>query len=118
MKTKVTISLLLIAVFMLSQGCIALHYGTMQNSAALSSNNFSYVKKDLYGTARAQYILFIGGYKREALVNEAKQNMLAINPLEDNQALANITVNFKSSSILFFYGELKCTVTADIVEFK
>ena len=45
--------------------------------------------------------------------------MLASNPLKSNQAFANVTVNFKSA---FYFGlllrKVKCTVTADVVEFK
>jgi hypothetical protein len=45
--------------------------------------------------------------------------MLAENPLKDNQTLANLTVNFKKSLYLgLIYSTVKCTVTADIVEFK
>ncbi len=99
--------------------CSAVHSGIMENSASLSSANFSYAKQNIQGKSQATYILGIGGLAKETLVNEAKQKMLAENPLKDNQTLANLTVNFKKS--LYFgliYSTVKCTVTADIVEFK
>ena len=52
-------------------------------------------------------------------MNTAKERMLEKNPLKDNQTLANVTVNFKKSHYFFVgFGSVKCTVTADIVEFK
>lgn len=56
--------------------------------------------------------------KREAIVDEAKQNMLQNFKLEDGQTLANTTVNFKYSSFLGLIATTKCYVTADIVEFE
>jgi len=99
--------------------CSAVHSGQMENSASLSSANFSYAKQNIAGKSQANYILGIGGLAKETLVNEAKLKMLAENPLKANQTLANITVNFKKSFYLgLIYSTVKCTVTADIVEFK
>ena len=45
--------------------------------------------------------------------------MLVASPLKGNQALVNLTVNFKSSYYLgFLVMTQKCIVTADVVEFK
>lgn len=90
----------------------------MNNSASLSSNNFSYVQKNLQGKAQATYVLGIGGMNREAIVNEAKEKMLENYSLEDGQTLANSTVNFKYSNFLGIVVTYKCYVTADIVEFR
>lgn len=90
----------------------------MLNSTSLSSNNFTYVKMNVQGTSTIKYFLSCGGYKKSTLVNDAKQSLLASNPLQKNQALANITVNWKKTYILsVFYTVVKCIVTADIVEF-
>ena len=99
--------------------CASILGGNLQGSAALNQSNFSYVKKDIKGSSTATYIFGIGGMNRQAIAAEAKENLLKENPLKDNQALANITVNFKASSILgIIYQTTKCTITADIVEFK
>jgi hypothetical protein len=90
----------------------------MENSASLNSANFSYAKQNIIGKSQATYVLGIGGLAKETLVNEAKQNMLTENPLKNNQTLANLTVNLKKSYYLGVYSTVKCTVTADIVEFK
>lgn len=108
---------LTIAIFISS--CAAVHSGYMSNSAALSSANFSYVKQNIKGEATATYVFGIGGLAKETLVDNAKQQMLASTPLKSNQTLANLTVNFKSSFYLgFLYRTVRCTVTADVVEFN
>lgn len=112
----------LILIFVLTSftGC-ALHQGYFMNSAALSSNNFSYITKGLAGSASATYVFGLGGNSRKALVDEAKNNMLsgyAESPLKNNRALVNITVNWKSTFVLPFIVVNQCTVTADLVEFK
>ncbi len=111
------ISLILCATFLLSS-CAAGLTGYMNNSAALSSNNYTYVKRDLQGVSQATYVLGIGGMNREAIVDEAKKNMLENFTLKDGQTLANTTVNFKFSNFLGIVATTKCYVTADIVEFK
>ncbi len=111
-------SIFAITIAIFTSSCVAFHTGSMSNSTALSSANFSYVKTNLKGEASATYVLGIGGF-RETLVNSAKQNMLQNNNLRDNQALANLTVNFKTT---YYWGGFlivdKCTVTADLVEFN
>jgi hypothetical protein len=96
----------------------AIHDGYMVNSASLSSNNFTFVKRDASGTTTATYILGIGGLSRQSLVDVAKKNLLMVYPLKDNQTLVNLTVNWKDTYVLPFAITKRCTVTADIVEFK
>lgn len=98
--------------------CVGLHKGYITNSTSLSENNFTYVTKNLQGSSTVTYVLGIGGLAKSTLVNTAKQKMLENNPLKDNQALVNLTVNWKSSNYVGIYITLKCTVTADVVEFK
>lgn len=108
--------LILLALCVLSS--CAIHQGYITNSAALTSNNFSYVHLDAYGMAQARYIFGIGGLNHSALVDYAKRDLLSKTPLRDNQALVNLSVNWKSTVILPFWVSVQCTVTADIVEFK
>jgi hypothetical protein len=115
MKTN-SIKILAILLVTLLSGCAA-HNGYMQSSASLDESNFSYIKKDAQGTAKATYILGIGGLSKKALVNTAKQRLLETNSLKDSQALANITVNWRMTFFLIGFSN-RCTVTADIVEFK
>ncbi|WP_299818103.1 DUF6567 family protein [uncultured Pontibacter sp.] len=108
---------LLIAVTFSS--CAAFHSGDMASSASLNSANFSYAKQSIKGESTATYVFGIGGMAKESLVANAKQQMLASNPLSANQALANVTVSYKSSLYVgLLYRTVTCTVTADVVEFN
>ncbi len=98
-------------------GC-GLHSGYMGDSTALSSANFSYSKMNVKGASSATYFFGIGGLDRSNLVNAAKQNLLSTNPLEANQALVNITVNFKTEIYFLIYIKVNCIVGADIVTFS
>lgn len=103
-------------VFALTASSCATHIGMMTGNASLSSNNFKVVKI-ASGTASTTKIFGLGGIAKDALVLDAKKDMLMNNPLREGQALANVTVDFKNSYI-FFVNTVKATVTADIVEFK
>lgn len=107
----------LIFLSILLTSCAAGLSGNFSGSAALTQKNFSYVK-NVKGTSQATYILGIGGLSREALAKEAKESMLSKTPLKDNQALANVTVDYKNSSFIGIVATVKCVITADIVEFK
>jgi len=95
----------------------AIHNGFMKNSASLSEANFSYVNQSISGMSSAKYVFAIGGLDRQALVEEAKKEMLKNNPLQANQVLANVTVNWKHSFYVIVF-RTECTVTADVVEFN
>ncbi|HOF55893.1 MAG TPA: hypothetical protein PLD74_13395 [Prolixibacteraceae bacterium] len=100
----------------LLSSCAASHYGVMSDSASLGANNFKMVKY-AKGEASVTKVFGLGGMGKDALVAEAKTNLVQNNPLKEGQALANITVDVKNSFILFV-TQTKVTVTADIVEFK
>ncbi len=113
---KLTFGLFVVILF---SSCMAFHAGSISSNGALSSANFEYVKKDISGTSSAVYILNIGGMAKEKMVAEAKENMLQKNPLLSNQALVNMSVDYKNTLILgTIYRKLTVTVTADVVEFK
>ena len=118
MKKNLLKSSVILLVTVLLTSCSGYHSGYMASSASLNSANFSYIKQDATGKSTATYILGIGGLAKETLVNNAKQRLLIENPLKSNQALSNLTVNFKNSFILGIVSTVTCTVTADIVEFK
>ena len=114
---KKVLRLLIIVIGVLSFSSCAIHNGYMNNSVSLSQANFSYTQTSISGTASTLKVFGIGGLKRSAIVEEAKKDMLTIHPLQPNQALANITVNWKTG-FYFIVITNKCTVTADVVEFK
>lgn len=115
MKSKIIFSVALVLVLFSFSNC-ALHNGYMQSSANLSSNNFNYIKRDVQGSASCFYILGIGGNNKSALVNDAKQNLLHNFQLQANQALVDITLNWKTTHYLLAMKQ-ECTITASVVEF-
>ncbi|MFW6019319.1 MAG: DUF6567 family protein [Bacteroidales bacterium] len=99
--------------------CTAYHIGYLNNSATLNQPNFIYASQNVKGQAKATYFLGIGGMEKETLVAKAKENLMENHQLEDNQVLANTTVNFKQSHTFFLLlVTYECTITADIVEFQ
>jgi hypothetical protein len=92
----------------------AVYNGSINGSASLTQGNFRYINH-ISGKATTTYFLFIGGLSHNALVNEAREDMLKHNPLKENQALANITIDWKNSNILLF--RRICTISADVIEF-
>lgn len=115
MKNIIKISTLILVISALSS--CAVHNGSMNNSASLNDANFRYVQQDLSGKAQTIKVLGIGGLGDDALVADAKKEMLSATELQANQALVNVTVNWKRSWV-FFVRKSKCTVTADVVEFS
>ena len=109
----ITISIIALA----ATSCSSSYYGEMHSSTVLSQANFSYVQLGVSGNA--EYKSNWGKKKPAAIVAEAKKDLLNKHALQDNQALVNITVSWKKGSYRFFSSTLtKCTVSADIVEFK
>ena len=94
----------------------AFHSGYMNNSVSLSQANFNYVEQGVFGKSTSVRFYGIGGLSKSAIVDEAKQDLVKKYPLSTNQALANISVNWKNG-FYFFVQTRTCTVTADIVEF-
>jgi hypothetical protein len=113
-KNFLKIVVTVVSVFLLSS--CAIHTGMMTGNASLSANNFKTVKM-ASGTSETIKIFGLGGLGKDALVLEAKKDLLQNNPLKEGQALANVTVDFKNSFLIIVMTE-KVTVTADIVEFK
>lgn len=112
---------LLIVVVLLSS-CAAYHTGVTTSSTSLTSNNFTFVQRDVQGTATCTYILGIGGLAKDAIAAEAKKNLLKKYSLKANQALANISTDHKRVMPFYIlgiiYNKAECTVTADIIEYK
>ena len=107
---------LLIALGTLLTSC-AIHSGYMNNSASLSEANFSYTEQSMRGSSKAVKVLGIGGTGKDALVDEAKNEMLEETKLYSNQALVNVSVSWKNTGFVL-WTTTRCTVTADIVEFE
>jgi len=83
----------------------------------LSSNNFKVVDK-VSGTAYVQYIVFIGGLKKQQLYEKAYSDMLAkANLINSSKALVNILTEEHVTFITPYYIRRTITVSANVIEF-
>ena len=110
------LSLLLLLSIMFSS-CFSLHSGYLTGVAPPIENNFKYAG-NVMGKAQATYILGIGGLLREGLVREAKNNLIANNPIQDGQTLVNFTVDKETSYYLGIVWTHRVIVSADILQYE
>lgn len=90
----------------------ASHFG-MISSAPVNGN---VIYQDVaYGVAQTNQYFGIGGISQDALVLEAKRDMMRNRPLTASEEYANFTVDFKNS-FWPFYIQTKATVSADVVK--
>lgn len=113
---------LFIAAAVLMAGC-ASHHGLTANlnnnttQVTLSQANYT-VTKRVQGQATATYVLGIGGLNREALVAEARANMLEnANLIGTSGAVIAETVEIKNTNLIVV-RKRTVTVSAHVVEFK
>ena len=112
----IKIILLFITTIMLS-ACASFNSGYMTGIAPPVVNNFKYVGNAM-GTSQATYILGIGGLLREGLVREAKNDLIANNPIKDGQTLVNFTVDKETSYYLGIVWTHRVIVSADILQYE
>ena len=101
-----------ILVLIIVSSC-ATHQGSISSSAI--SGNFKY-EDIVFGISQTEKYFGIGGISRDALVLEAKQNMITNRPLGRNEEYANYTLDFKRTYFLF-YNQTKVTMSADVIKF-
>lgn len=107
----------LISIAFLFSGC-AFHKGFTTNytEVVLSEKNFKVIER-VQGEAEARYAFGIGGLSKNALIAEARANMLSkANIVGGSKAIINETVEVKRSRLLIV-RRYKVTVTGHIVEF-
>ncbi|MBS2098810.1 DUF6567 family protein [Carboxylicivirga linearis] len=94
----------------------AVHSGIITGNASINDSNFRIVGLAV-GQASTKQIFGIGGLKKDALTLEAKRNLYKNYPLQQGQALANVTVDYKRS---FFpvICKTEAIVSAEIVDFN
>ena len=110
------LSLLLLLSIMFSS-CASFHSGYLTGVAPPIENNFKYAG-NVMGKAQVTYILGIGGFLREGLVREAKNNLIQNNPVKDGQTLVNFTVDQERSFYLGIVITHKVIITADILQYQ
>ncbi len=105
------------ATVLLFSGCVSLHNGTIQPTAVVVTHSDFKVIETVVGTSEVLYVMGIGGFGREGLVKEAKQDLYRQIDLKPGQMIANVTLDFKTS---YFFGPLvvirKAIVSAEILQ--
>lgn len=101
---------------LLLTSCAASHIGTMSGNASISNPNFT-IKETALGAAKSRRYFGFGGLHNNGLVYAAKEDLLANNPLQPGEALANITVDFRYTYYLFWTTTL-VVLHADVVDFN
>lgn len=102
------------AFLFLLNSCASTHNGVLNSSNDL--RNVKYVDF-AFGNSKTTTFLGIGGNKHDALVLEAKLNMMRNFPLKPNQFYGNFIVDYKTTKVLGVVTNL-VTVSADILEEK
>jgi hypothetical protein len=91
----------------------ASHFGMISSSPL----NRNVVYEDIaYGVAQSGRCLGMGGLSQDALVLEAKRELMKNRPLKQDEQYQNFTVDFKRSFWPFF-AQTKVTVSADVIKF-
>lgn len=109
-------------------GTIALHdFSYHGTDAVLANNDFFYVSQGTVGKSTTEYNLRggSGGFVRDGLVADAKNDLAEQSPLGPNQTYANMAIDVITENIGFWWGgthfvkriRLSAVVSADIVEF-
>jgi hypothetical protein len=82
-----------------------------QTQVNLSSNNFKVVKR-IQGSARATYILGIGGLNKKGLVAAAKKEMYDEAQLSGSQCIINEHTEWKTSNLIpYVWGTATVTTS-------
>lgn len=99
--------------FILLLSSCAMHQGMISSS----SLNRNVMYEDIaYGVSQTNQVLGLGGLSKDALIFEAKRELINNRPLKQNETYANFTVDFKRS-FFPFYSQTKATMSADVVSF-
>ena len=92
----------------------ATHNGTISSSSI--NQNVKYL--DIaYGVTQINKYFGLGGLSQDAMVLEAKRELIKNRPLRQNETYSNFTLDFKNTYILF-YCQTKVTMSADVIRFS
>ena len=101
----------------------SLHDGMTHNvnqhttNVVLQDNNFKIVQK-VRGEAQADYFFYLGGFRKNGLIEEARNQMLEnANLIGSSRAVINETVETSATTFAGIYSNVKVTVSGYVVEF-
>jgi hypothetical protein len=109
-----TLKTTLLPFLVIALSSCAFHSGTMNYEIP----NKPVVHKDfVLGVSQSSKFLVFGGVAKDALISEARQNLIETRPLEGFEQYNNIVIDVKN--VYFIIGsKTKVTITADIIEPK
>ncbi|WKN43488.1 DUF6567 family protein [Tunicatimonas pelagia] len=104
---------LALSVFLLLNACTAYHHGLLTEGTKMDSD--SNIVDIVHGYAKVSRFWFLGGNSTDALVADARRNLLAKYPLEEGQYFTNYTLDMKDA--FYFPGIYTTTaiITAEVV---
>ncbi len=106
---NLTITSLIFLIFLISS--CAFHSGTLTSNLT----NEPVLHKDIAtGVASTNIVLSFGGISKDALISEARKNMIRARPLEGAEQYNNIEINIKNTYYIFG-RKTKVTINADVI---
>jgi hypothetical protein len=105
--------LLIIVITICLLSSCATHTGMISSSPISKGVKYEDIA---YGVAQVNKFLGIGGISQDALVLEAKRELMKNRPLRQNEVYINFTVDFKRTYVLL-YSQTKVVMSADVVCF-
>lgn len=88
----------------------------VQTNVNLSEKNYRVVG-DIQGSAKATYVLGIGGLSQKAIEANATADMLKNAKLNGSQAIINTSTEVKNRGVAPFYWKRVITTHSQIIEF-
>lgn len=91
--------------------CVATHVGTISTSSIGKAVSYEDIA---YGVSQTQRYFGLGGAGQDAMVLEAKRELIKNRPLKPNEEYANFTLDYKNT-YWPFYRQTKVTMSADVI---
>ena len=94
-----------------------IHTGAIGGGSGVITNDQFAVTRLVTGTSKTTQFLGIGGFEKDALVYEAKKNMIGGADMQPGEVIGQTTIDFKRT--FFFPIQVnKVTVSSEIIDFS
>lgn len=94
-----------------------IHTGTISGGSGVITDDRFAVTRLVMGTAKTTQFLGIGGFEKDAMVFEAKKNMIQHAEMQPGEVIGQTTVDFKRT-FFFPIQSNKVTISAEIIDFS
>ena len=104
----------IILMFIFTGSCVS-HNGLITSSTDYPKDDkFEYIDIAV-GYCKVSYFFGMGGFGKDAFINEAKRNLYLSYPLKPNQTMENLTLDVKKTTI-WPYQKVEAIVIGDVIE--